>query len=66
MDQIAELERHWHERIRFRRLHGAMTLTKDALVPGDTVLARRDSDGSLALDGRVRAIPEKRHGGMAG
>ena len=52
MKQIEDLQKRWQESVRFRGLHAAMSLEKDALVLGaGTVLARRDHDGALALDG---------------
>jgi hypothetical protein len=52
MKQIEDLQKRWHESVRFRGLHATMSLEKDALVLGaGTVLARRDRDGALVLDG---------------
>ena len=52
MKQIQDLQKRWQETVRFRGLHAAMTIEKDALVLGArTVLARRNHDGALALDG---------------
>jgi len=52
MKQIDDLQKRWQESVRFRGLHAAMSLEKDALVLGaGTVLARRNQDGALSLDG---------------
>lgn len=48
MQAIAELEKQWRERARFRRLNTGPTIEGDGVVLGsDTVLAKRHSDGAL-------------------
>lgn len=52
MRQIEELQKQWQDRGRFRGLHASMSLEKDGLVLGaKTVLAKRNHDGALVLDG---------------
>ncbi len=52
MNQIEELQKQWRDKFRFRGLHASMSLEEDGLVLGaKTVLAKRDHDGALALEG---------------
>ena len=52
MRRIEELQKQWQDRGRFRGLHASMSLEKDGLVLGaKTVLAKRNHDGALVLDG---------------
>jgi hypothetical protein len=52
MNPIEEHSKRWRESGRFRGLHAAMSLEKEGLVLGaKTLLAKRDWDGALVLDG---------------
>lgn len=57
MAEIAVLEKNWRDRGRFRAVKPGMCLEKDGLVLGArTVLAERDRDGNLLLDGREEKL----------
>ncbi len=52
MREIEQLQKQWRDGARFRGLHASVALEKDGLVLGaNTVLAKRNRDGALALDG---------------
>lgn len=52
MNPIEKHSSRWHDGGRFRGLHAAMSIEKEGLVLGaKTLLAKRDHDGALALDG---------------
>src|SRR5580658_6130929 len=57
MAEIAALEKSWRDRGRFRAVKPGMCLEKDGLVLGArTVLAERDRDGNILLDGREEKL----------
>jgi hypothetical protein len=48
MQAIADLQKQWRERERFRRLHAHLSLEKEGVVLGaNTILAKRNNDGAL-------------------
>jgi hypothetical protein len=52
VEAIERLQKQWRDDARFHGLHASMHLEKEALVLGaNTVLAKRDEDGGLAIDG---------------
>ncbi|MGD0192109.1 MAG: hypothetical protein ABSD74_15325 [Rhizomicrobium sp.] len=52
MKQLNELQKRWRDSVQFRGLHAVPILDKDGLVLGaSTLLAKRNHDGALALDG---------------
>ena len=57
MREIEHLQKQWRDSAGFRGLHASMTLENDALVLGaDTILVKRDSDGTLAIDGEEERL----------
>jgi hypothetical protein len=57
MEYLRKLQTDWQAKGRFRGLHARMALEKDGVVLGaGTVLAGRDTDGALALDGEDARI----------
>jgi hypothetical protein len=51
MQAIADLQKQWRERERFRRLHAHLGLEKEGVVLGaNTALAKRDNDGAFETD----------------
>ena len=57
MREIEHLQKQWRNSARFRGLHASMTLKKDGLVLGaNTVLAKRNHDGTLAIDGEEEKL----------
>jgi hypothetical protein len=52
MKQLEDLQKRWRDNVQFRGLHVVPNLETDGLVLGArTVLAKRNHDGALALDG---------------
>lgn len=52
MQQLQNLQKQWRDSARFRGVHASMCLGKDGVVLGaKTVLAKRDNDGALVLEG---------------
>jgi hypothetical protein len=57
MREIEHLQKQWRDSARFRGLHASMSLERDALVLGaNTVLAKRDRDGALAINGKEEKL----------
>ncbi len=57
MREIQDLQKRWNESAQFARFHPSLSLEKDALVLGaGTVIARRDTDRGLVVDGEEERI----------
>ena len=65
MREIEQLKRQWNDSARFRGIQSNLHLDRNGLTLGaGTVVAKRNHDGSLALDGEdakvLRRPPDKR------